>query len=160
AGGRARFVGADGTEAAFNQVPACPRCGYERREPLHPRMFSFNSHQGACKTCDGLGEWRGKVCSRCGGNRLKPESLAGKIGGTHIIDLTRRTVVAAQEFLGSLHLTGSQTLVAEGVVRELRQRLGFLLETGLGYLTLDRETSTLSGGEAQRIRLASQVGLG
>jgi excinuclease ABC subunit A len=158
--GHASFWGAGGEEAIFAQVPTCPQCGYERPGEIHPRMFSFNSHQGACRKCDGLGEVYGETCPKCGGNRLRPESLAVKISGKQIIETTRLTVAEADDFFANLSLTSTERLVAEDVLREIRERLKFLSQTGLEYLTLDREASTLSGGEAQRIRLASQIGLG
>jgi excinuclease ABC subunit A len=160
--GRALFRPAAGGEPVlFTRVPGCPRCGAERPGELHPRMFSFNSHQGACPTCDGLGtDWSGTPCPACNGERLRPESLAVKIAGKNIIETTRLTVTEAQRFFSELHLGPSQRIVAHEVLREVQARLGFLEKTGLEYLTLDREASTLSGGEAQRIRLASQIGLG
>jgi excinuclease ABC subunit A len=159
--GRAAFRDAAGAELRFTRVRGCPSCGQERPGEIHPRAFSFNSHQGACGTCDGLGEdWRGNRCKACKGNRLRPESLAVQIEGRNIIEATELTVSEAQRFFAGLRLTPAQALVAEEVLREVRQRLRFLEDTGLEYLTLNRQASTLSGGEAQRIRLASQIGLG
>ena len=150
-----------GTRVPFRVVPSCPSCGYERAAEPHPREFSFNSHQGACPTCDGLGTlWTGGACGACKGDRLRPESLAVKLQGKHIIGATRLSVEDARKFFGALTLTSSQRLVAVDVLRQIQRRLAFLVDTGLEYLTLDRESSTLSGGEAQRIRLASQIGLG
>jgi excinuclease ABC subunit A len=105
------------------------------------------------------------ACSACGGARLKPEILAVTIknsGGDelNIHAFTRQTTAAAARYIANLELTPSQRTVVAEVVREIQSRLEFLLEVGLGYLTLDRESGTLSGGEAQRIRLATQIGSG
>jgi len=99
-------------------------------------------------------------CQACQGTRLKPESLAVLIDKRSIADVTRDAVTAAQEWLTQLRWTPHQRAVAEPLVNELRKRLQFLLDVGLGYLTLNRTSASLSGGEAQRIRLATQVGSG
>jgi excinuclease ABC subunit A len=98
------------------------------------------------------------VCPTCGGGRLKPESLAVKIDGHDIRDIVTLPIGDAVETLAELHLTPRQREIAHLVVRELIERMNFLLEVGLHYLTLDRATRSLSGGEAQRIRLATQIG--
>jgi excinuclease ABC subunit A len=97
-------------------------------------------------------------CESCGGRRLRPESLAVEIRGHDIAEVTAKTVGDAQAWFDALELTGAQKIIAEGALREIVGRLGFLLNVGLDYLTLDRSGPTLSGGEAQRIRLASQLG--
>jgi excinuclease ABC subunit A len=97
-------------------------------------------------------------CDSCGGRRMRPESLAVKVSGKGIADITALTVRAASDHFGKLGLRGNHAKIAEGVLREINARLGFLLNVGLDYLTLDRSGPTLSGGEAQRIRLASQLG--
>jgi excinuclease ABC subunit A len=97
-------------------------------------------------------------CTACGGQRLCPESLAVRVSGAGIAEVTRRSVDEAVTFFQGLSLAGNDALIAEGVLREINARLGFLVNVGLGYLTLDRAGPTLSGGEAQRIRLASQLG--
>jgi excinuclease ABC subunit A len=106
-----------------------------------------------------------ETCKVCGGARLKPEILAVTIKGRegrelNIHEFSRNTVEDALEFVNGLKLTGQQQTIVTDVVREIRSRLQFLAEVGLGYLTLDRESGTLSGGEAQRIRLATQIGSG
>ncbi len=105
---------------------------------------------------------RPKTCPACGGARLKPESLAVTVGGVGIHQFNAMTVEAADAFMEVLpgKLSAEDTQVARGLVREIRARLGFLADVGLGYLTLDRGSGTLSGGEAQRIRLATQIGSG
>ncbi len=97
-------------------------------------------------------------CESCGSKRLREESLAVRVADLSIADVTSLTVERARTHFGSLKLEGSKKKIAAGVMRELQGRLGFLLNVGLDYLTLDRAGPTLSGGEAQRIRLASQLG--
>jgi excinuclease ABC subunit A len=99
-----------------------------------------------------------KPCSDCGGARLRPESRAVKVGNKSIVELSHLTVTDALQFLGSLNMSESQKLVSVELLKEIRSRLTFLLDVGLSYLTLDRAASSLSGGESQRIRLASQMG--
>ena len=100
------------------------------------------------------------ACPVCKGKRLKPESLAVTVGGISIAALSERTVQKAREFLSQLQLTETERIIGEQIFRELDARLGFLVDVGLDYLTLARSASTLSGGEAQRIRLATQIGSG
>ncbi|MEM7413133.1 MAG: excinuclease ABC subunit UvrA [Myxococcota bacterium] len=97
-------------------------------------------------------------CSSCQGSRLRPESAAVRVGGGTIVDISSFTVDAARDFFGGLALKGSAKQIAAEVLKEIKSRLDFLAAVGLGYLSLDRAGPTLSGGEAQRIRLASQVG--
>ena len=99
-----------------------------------------------------------RPCSTCKGARLKKESLSVLIGGINISQLTALSVLDAQEFLNNLKLTSKEESVARLILKELNDRLGFLVNVGLDYLTLDRAAGTLSGGEAQRIRLATQIG--
>jgi excinuclease ABC subunit A len=102
-------------------------------------------------------------CNLCGGARLKPEILAVTIRGAtelNIHQFSEQTIEEAVRFVGALELSGQQRVIVADVVREIQSRLQFLVEVGLGYLTLNRESGTLSGGEAQRIRLATQIGSG
>lgn len=101
-----------------------------------------------------------KVCPECQGDRLRKESLSVKIQGFSIGDLSRLTVGELLEFFENLRFSGNEAVIAEPILREIRSRLGFLKEVGLEYLTLARSAATLSGGEAQRIRLATQIGSG
>lgn len=101
-----------------------------------------------------------KPCPACKGARLKPEALAVRIGGRNINEVTRLTVAESKEFFGRLELTAREAAIANQILKEINARLGFLLNVGLDYLTLDRAAGTLSGGEAQRIRLATQIGSG
>ena len=99
-----------------------------------------------------------KTCPTCQGKRLKPEVLSIKIGGQSIIDITSMTISGAYDFLDRLELTGNRQIIAEELVKEIKSRLGFLINVGLDYLSMSRKGPTLSGGESQRIRLASQIG--
>ncbi|MCY0878541.1 MAG: excinuclease ABC subunit UvrA [Firmicutes bacterium] len=99
-----------------------------------------------------------RACQTCGGRRLKPEVLAVTVGGLSIAELTDLSIAEARQFLGALQLEGRQQRIAEPILKEVMERLGFLVDVGLGYLTLSRGAGTLSGGEAQRIRLATQIG--
>jgi excinuclease ABC subunit A len=107
------------------------------------RLTSFQSEQ---------------VCTACRGARLRPEPLAVRIADRNIHDLTRLSIAAATQFFDELSFNGEAAQIAEPILREVRQRLHFMFDVGLGYLTLDRTSATLSGGEAQRIRLATQLG--
>ncbi|MCI7136769.1 MAG: excinuclease ABC subunit UvrA [Candidatus Limivicinus sp.] len=97
-------------------------------------------------------------CPDCGGRRLKKSALAVTVGGLSIAEFTDLSVIKALEFINGLELTGNDALIAERIIKEIRARLGFLQSVGLGYLTLSRAAATLSGGESQRIRLATQIG--
>jgi excinuclease ABC subunit A len=99
-----------------------------------------------------------RPCPACNGARLKPEVLAVTIGEKNIHEFTRMSVTAAIEFLDGLELTETEQLIGERIIREIRERLTFLDNVGVGYLQLDRAAATLSGGEAQRLRLATQIG--
>jgi excinuclease ABC subunit A len=99
-------------------------------------------------------------CPKCEGARLRPEALAVTVGGKNAHEFTQLSVTEAQRFFDDVEFTRREWLIGERVVKEIRERLGFLVDVGLGYLTLSRSAGTLSGGEAQRIRLASQVGSG
>ncbi len=99
-------------------------------------------------------------CEKCQGKRLKPQALAVKVAGKNINDVTAMTISRALDFFTALKLDTEQTQIAAPVLKEVRARLGFMNDVGLGYVTLDRHTGSLSGGEFQRIRLATQVGSG
>ncbi len=101
-----------------------------------------------------------RPCSACGGQRFKPEILACSLDGHSIADVTRLSVGAAMAFMAELSLSERETKLAADIIAEVSARLRFLDDVGLSYLTLDRESATLSGGEAQRIRLATQIGAG
>ena len=99
-----------------------------------------------------------KTCPTCHGKRLKPEVLSIKIGGCSIIDITQMTIQGAYDFLETLDLEGNRQIIAGELIKEIKNRLGFLINVGLDYLSMSRKGPTLSGGESQRIRLASQIG--
>jgi excinuclease ABC subunit A len=99
-----------------------------------------------------------RPCPACGGSRLRPESLGLKVGGRSIADVVRFTIKEAGAFFAALNLGEREAAIARRVLKEIRERLGFLVNVGLDYLTLDRPAATLSGGEGQRIRLATQIG--
>lgn len=101
-----------------------------------------------------------KICDHCHGKRLRPEILAIKIANYSIIDLVSQTVKDAKDIFDSLELSANEALIAKQILQEINSRLGFLIAVGLDYLTLDRAANTLAGGEAQRIRLATQIGSG
>jgi excinuclease ABC subunit A len=157
-------------EKLFSVHLACPACGFSL-PPLEPRSFSFNSRLGACPTCDGLGgiidtspeaklqHFTGlRVCPDCQGARLRPEARAVTVNGQPLEALTRWPLTEVATWARELSLSAREVQVAAGIVAEIQSRLTFLVEVGLGYLTLDRPTATLSGGEIQRVRLATQLG--
>lgn len=99
-------------------------------------------------------------CKTCGGQRLKKEALAVTVSGKNIFEVTSMSIRNLQQFLSELKLTSQQEMIGAQILKEIRARVGFLVDVGLEYLTLSRATGTLSGGEAQRIRLATQIGSG
>ncbi|MFH0848971.1 MAG: excinuclease ABC subunit UvrA [archaeon] len=112
---------------------------------------------------EGMKEWyysfmSETICPSCHGDRLRPESLAVRIQDRNIADIGRMSVTEASKFFESLELSAKETQIAGQLLKEIKERLSFLLDVGLGYVTLDRRTSTLSGGEAQRTQLATQIG--
>ncbi len=139
----------------------CPHDGFSFPE-IEPRLFSFNSPYGACETCHGLGTedlWSEKICPACAGKRLRETSLNVLVDNKNITTITAFSIEEAHKFFSSLKLkTENSKAVAEAPLREILSRLKFMIDVGLEYLTLDRKAGTLSGGESQRIRLASQIG--
>ena len=152
------MLGSDATilSARFS----CPYDGFSYPE-VEPRLFSFNSPYGACQACNGLGTkhfFGDEVCEVCHGTRLREEALHILVGDKNIVEIVSMTTSEARAFFETLNLTPREQEIASVVLREIGGRLQFLLDVGLNYLTLDRRANTLSGGEAQRIRLASQLG--
>jgi len=153
-------------EQVFSLHGICPSCGIGL-EGLDPRLFSFNSQQGACTKCSGLGtigeptdeDGSGtKVCPSCKGSRLKSQALAVRVGRYSLWDLVQKPARDIYRILKKLTFEPHEKPVAEPIVAELLTRLALLNQLGLSYLSLARSGDTLSGGEAQRIRLAAQLG--
>jgi excinuclease ABC subunit A len=162
--------------ATYSTSRTCPGCGKGFEEP-DPRLFSYNSKHGWCPSCYGTGvelsgfdaeqtgeegQWveaeASRACRACEGARLNAEALAVRFRGRNIAELSALTTADAADWLGRLQLAEREAPIGADVVAEVLARLGFLTQVGLGYLTLDRAAPTLSGGEAQRIRLAAQLG--
>jgi len=152
-----------GREEVFSLRGVCPSCGIGL-PALDPRLFSFNSPHGACPECEGLGTVEATpghsedVCPHCRGSRLKPEALSVKIGGHSIWDLVSQPAGGLTGFLKGLSFAPGERTIAEPLVDEILNRVALLNRLGLSYLALSRSGSSLSGGEAQRVRLAGQLG--
>lgn len=177
--------GNDRQETLMSEKFACPDCHISYPAP-EPRTFSFNSPMGACPKCDGLGvdpaaqkstdeegaltEDADRVtyphevtaenapCPECKGSRLRKESLHFKLQETSISDLCRLSIGDLGHFFKALVLSEREHRIADRILKEIHERLRFLAEVGVDYLSLGRSAQTLSGGEAQRIRLATQIG--
>ena len=170
-GGLVGVLTDNGHVSLYSEKLACIRCGVSYPE-ITPRVFSFNSPHGACPACDGIGYAMTpgapddedftllEPCEVCKGARLRPESLSVKVATQSIAQVTHLSVRAAADFFNSLTFTERELVIAHRILKEIRERLGFLVNVGLDYLTLDRAAATLSGGEGQRIRLATQIGSG
>lgn len=170
-------------EHLYSSKRMCLNCAASIAE-LEPRAFSFNSPIGACKECHGLGiihEWpwdkndpeawkanypdffgdkyaQEKTCTGCYGKRLNPQALAVTVGEKDIFELCNLSVRDLLPFIRSVKFTPTEKEIAQGLLNEITNRLSFLQDVGLGYLSLNRGSRTLSGGEGQRIRLATQIG--
>ncbi len=144
-------------EVLYSERRFCPRCRIGLPSP-DPRLFSFNSPMGACPECGGLGVKGEKICPLCQGKRLNKMALSFRIGGEDIASLQQKSVERLLKEIPNLPLDAREQAIAKSILPEILKRLSFLKEVGLGYLTLDRSGNTLSGGEAQRIRLAAQLG--
>ncbi|MBR4572830.1 MAG: excinuclease ABC subunit UvrA [Prevotella sp.] len=151
----------------------CPTTGMAYKDPA-PNIFSFNSPEGACPLCKGLGvmqddvnendeesdEIEVTVCPACNGARLNPEALSYKIWDKNIHQLGEMDIDKLQAWLMEApnHMGEKEQRIAEEILKEIRTRLQFMLDVGLNYVALNRSSKTLSGGESQRIRLATQIG--
>ncbi len=139
---------------------ACPNDGFSYPE-IEPRLFSFNSPYGACALCNGLGTkhfFGNENCPDCEGARLRKEALSVFVSGKNIVELVNMPIEDAYDFFANLKISTRDKDISVPVIKEIQNRLSFMLEVGLNYLTLSRRAGTLSGGEGQRIRLASQLG--
>jgi len=174
--GTLRLLSAD-TERSFSTHRTCPGCGRGFEEP-DPRLFSYNSRHGWCTGCFGTGlaisamdaeqtgeepqwataEQSHAICRECEGTRLNAEALAVYFKDWSIADYSDCTVDEAREVFADLDLDTRERAIGADLLSEIQERLAFLSRVGLGYLSLDRAAPTLSGGEAQRIRLAAQLG--
>jgi excinuclease ABC subunit A len=175
----------DDRDILFSRTLACGQCGVSYPD-IEPKLFSFNSKYGACPKCNGIGfehlltsdaafsdeadmEFSETVemelthltkCPACDGKRLRPEALNVKIKDIDIGEFARKSVTNALEYIEKLSsgMSERDTTLSKRVLKEVRERLSFLNRVGLGYLSIDRPSISLSGGEAQRIRLATQLG--
>ncbi len=150
----------DKSEKSLSSKFSCPDDGFSFPE-IEPRLFSFNSPYGACPTCHGIGTeylYSEDTCPDCRGKRLRKEALHVLIGEKNIVDIASMDVETATNFYLNLKLSAREKEIAGAAMKEILDRLQFMVDVGVEYLTLDRKAGTLSGGEAQRIRLASQVG--
>ena len=155
-GGQVKVPSADGGPTRLYEVQ---EAGAKRRTVLDPRYFSSRTALGQCPTCTGAGEDDdGRACRACEGSGLGPIGRSIELGGASIPELLRMTGPELVAFLATMALDGRGRTIAEGPLKAISERAAFLAEVGLGYLTLERRVPTLSGGEAQRIRLAAQLG--
>ncbi|SMC21606.1 excinuclease ABC subunit A [Desulfacinum hydrothermale DSM 13146] len=141
----------------FSRHLACRRCE-KSFAPLDPRLFSFNSHLGACPRCEGSGIWGEGTCPECAGTRLNEQARAVQVHGWTLGALTDLPVKEFERAWKDLPFQAFEKPVSDPISREVLERVEFLRRVGLDYLALSRSGHTLSGGEAQRIRLAAQLG--
>jgi excinuclease ABC subunit A len=155
-------------ELVFSQKLVCVNCNATVPE-ITPGLFSFNSPAGACPACHGLGvktksAKRADVideptpCPACGGSRLRKESLSVRVAGQNIHQIASRSIGEILDWFAGLELADERKTVGQRIIAEIVSRLRCLAQLGLDYLSLDRASTTLSGGEAQRVRLATQIG--
>lgn len=155
-------------EYLYSMERICINCTQSIPE-LEPRLFSFNSPIGACGTCQGLGyisdrywdseeDFAGRICNSCVGKRLNKQALSVFIAGKDIADFSSMSISDLLDFLKKLDLEDFKKAVAFELLDEISKRLSFLVDVGLPYLSISRNVRTLSGGESQRIRLATQIG--
>ena len=157
-----------GFEKTYSLDFSCPKCDYSFLE-MEPKLFSFNSPKGACPSCNGTGLiYEGEYyedeevledekCPECKGSRLRPEVKQVKIKNLSIDQVSAMSIDRLKQFIKSLKYSGIKKKIAEKIQAPLLERLSFLQELNLSYLSLDRSLSALSGGEAQRVRLAGQL---
>ena len=175
------YVQTDENIYTFSEKNSCVDCGISLPE-IEPQLFSFNSPRGACKTCAGLGkifkqvefttmfEWMQAIhdfktvdndediCPDCHGRRLNNFALSVTVGDKNISEISDLSVAQCKNFFSNLKLSDTEIKISKQILKEINSRLKFLCDVGLEYLTLSRKSATLSGGEFQRIRLATQIG--
>jgi excinuclease ABC subunit A len=156
------LFGSGGEKIKFRYEDENRKLFYEHERPT-PGIIDVLERRFKMTKSEGMRSWYQrfmsvKKCPACNGNRLRPESLAVKIAGMSIAEVSRMSVFRALKFFDEVQLTEREQLIARQVLKEIKSRLKFLLDVGLDYITLDRVTSTLSGGEAQRTQLATQIG--
>lgn len=180
-GGGVVYVQTDENIFNFSEKNSCVDCGISLPD-IEPQLFSFNSPRGYCKTCEGLGkifkkleyssvfEWMQAVhdfktsdnefdiCPDCHGKRLNPAALSVTVGDKNISEVSDLSVAQCKNFFDNLILSDTEIKISKQILKEINSRLKFLCDVGLDYLTLSRKSATLSGGEFQRIRLATQIG--
>ena len=182
-GGGIVYVEVDEKILTFSEKNSCVDCGISLPD-LEPQLFSFNSPRGYCPTCEGLGkifqqlnwqsmfEWmqaihefkmtdnESDICPACHGKRLNPAALSVTVGEKNIAEVSDLSVESCGKFFSELEnkLSDTDKKISRQVLKEIKSRLKFLQDVGLDYLTLSRKSATLSGGEFQRIRLATQIG--
>jgi excinuclease ABC subunit A len=161
----------NGSHQLLSTKSACPTCGFSVTT-LDPRLFSANTRQGRCPTCEGAGTVMKSVkrkgetvelterCRDCAGTRLSAVARSVRVNDLTYPDLLRDDVLASIKQTKNLRFSARDKVIAEPLIQEILRRLEFLKEVGLGYLALDREAVTLSGGELQRLRLSAQLGAG
>ena len=155
-------------ETLLSSERTCPQCGFSVPE-LDPRWFSFNTKQGRCEACQGTGveggaealaEGHTERCEECEGSRLAPVPRAVRLEGARYHEVVQRSVSSTLARVREWKFKGDRALLGEPSRQELLRRMDFLDRVGLGYLSLDRNAATLSGGEMQRLRLSAQLGAG
>ena len=151
-------------QIVFSTKRSCSKCG-QGYDNLDPRLFSFNSKYGWCEVCLGKGVVENKskqdkeeICGSCNGDRLNPTARAVKFRNLSVADVVGFTVSGLHQFFSKLKFSPREKVIASEIKKEIQSRLNFLIEVGLPYLKLNRSAPSLSGGEAQRIRLAAQLG--
>ncbi len=169
--GEVRLRFADATTELFSTRSACPTCGISVGA-LDPRWFSFNTRQGRCPTCEGAGtvvrrvrrgrkfEEQSVVCGDCAGTKLAAVARNVRVLGLTYPELLALSILRAKEVVHGFEFVKRDRPIAQPIISEIERRLDFLLEVGLGYLSLDRAAPSLSGGELQRLRLGAQLGAG
>ncbi|MEQ1877201.1 MAG: ABC-ATPase UvrA, partial [Bdellovibrionia bacterium] len=171
-------IEADDKTKTYSLLTACTQCGFNFPE-IEPRFFSFNNPRGACQSCNGLGtievattedyeegddggedsdEMAFIECAACLGTRLRPEALSVYLKGKNISELASLGVDKLTAFLKTITWTSREAAVTEKIITQIFFRLEYMAKVGVSYLSLDRALRTLSGGEAQRVRLATQIG--